>query len=301
MGYTLSEYSLAQLENEKAVAGKTEEEIYAKLKLDYIPPELRENLGEIDAAEKHTLPALISQADLQGDVHMHTVETDGRNTIEEMAEAARAHGYQYMAITDHSKNLAFANGLDDQRAVEHIKRIRAANANFEGIRIFAGIEVDILADGSLDLSDSVLEQMDLVIASVHSHFNQSSAEMTDRLLKAVQNPHTSFLGHPTGRLLLRRDAYPFDIDAVLKAAAQRKVAMELNAYPDRLDLCDRHLRLAKQYAVKIVINTDAHHTSHLDKIRYGILQARRAWLTKEDVLNTLPAKQFSEAMKHAWP
>src|SRR5271165_1753586 len=300
MGYTLNEYSLATLDGEKPVAGKTEEEIYAKLNLDYIPPELRENLGEIDAAEKHTLPALISQADLQGDVHMHTVETDGRNTIEEMAEAARAHGYQYMAITDHSKNLAFANGLDDQRAVEHIKRIRAANEQIDGIRIFAGIEVDILSDGTLDLSDSVLEQMDLVIASVHSHFNQSPTEMTERLLKAVENPNTSFLGHPTGRLLLRRDAYQFDVDAVLKAAAQRKVAMELNSYPDRLDLCDRHLRLAKQYGVKIVINTDSHHTSHLDKIRYGILQARRAWLTKEDVLNTLPAQKFGKAMKHTW-
>src|SRR5580692_7919489 len=298
MGYTLSEYSLARLDNEKVVAGKSEEEIYGKLKLHYIPPELRENLGEIDAAEKQALPVLISQADLQGDVHMHTVETDGRNTIEEMAEAAHEHGYKYMAITDHSKNLAFANGLDDKRAAEHVKRIRAANV--EGIRIFAGVEVDILADGTLDLSDSVLEQMDLVIASVHSHFNQSPSEMTDRLLKAVENPNTSFLGHPTGRLLLRRDAYQFDLDAVLKAAAQRKVAMELNAYPDRLDLCDRHLRLSKQYGVKIVINTDSHHTSHLDKIRYGVLQARRAWLTKDDVLNTLPTQQFSKAMKHAW-
>jgi DNA polymerase (family X) len=299
MGYTLSEYKLARLDNEKTVAGKTEEEIYAKLKLDYIPPELRENQGEIDAAEEHTLPVLIEQSDLQGDVHMHTVETDGRNTIEEMAEAAQSHGYKYMAITDHSKNLAFANGLDDKRAVEHIKRIRQANEKSAGIRIFAGIEVDILADGTLDLSDSVLEQMDLVIASVHSHFNQSAAEMTDRLLKAVGNPNTSFIGHPTGRLLLRRDAYQFDVDAVLKAAAQRKVAMELNAYPDRLDLCDRHLRLAKQHGVKIVINTDSHHTSHMDKIRYGVLQARRAWLTKQDVLNTLPADKFAKAMKRA--
>jgi DNA polymerase (family X) len=299
MGYTLSEYSLARLDNEKVVAAKTEEEIYAKLKLDYIPPELRENLGEIDAAEKHTLPHLITQTDLQGDLHMHTVETDGRNTIEEMAEAARAFGYKYMAITDHSKNLAFANGLDDKRAVAHIERIRAADTQIEGIRIFAGIEVDILADGTLDLSDFVLEQMDLVIASVHSHFNQSPQEMTDRLLKAVNNPNTSFLGHPTGRQLLRREAYQFDVDAVLKAAAQRKVAMELNSYPDRLDLCDRHLRLAKQYGVKIVINTDSHHTTHLDKIRYGILQARRAWLTKADVLNTLPVKEFVTAMKRA--
>jgi len=300
MGYTLSEYSLAQLETEKPVAGKTEEEIYAKLKLDYIPPEMRENLGEIDLAQTHSLPQLITQVDLQGDVHMHTVETDGKNTIEEMAEAAKARGYKYMAITDHSKNLAFANGLDDKRAVEHIRRIRAADDQIEGIRIFAGIEVDILGDGTLDLSDSVLEQMDIVIASVHSHFNQSPAEMTDRLLKAVENPNTSLLGHPTGRLLLRREGYAFDLDAVMKSAAQKKVAMELNAYPDRLDLCDRHLRLAKQHGVKIVINTDSHHTSHMEKIRFGILQARRAWLAKDDVLNTLPMEKFAQAMKHVW-
>jgi DNA polymerase (family X) len=300
MGYTLSEYSLAKLDTEEPVAGKTEQEIYAKLNLDYIPPELRENSGEIDAAEGHTLPALITQDDLQGDVHMHTVETDGRNTIEEMAAAAGERGYKYMAITDHSKNLAFANGLDDKRAVEHIKRIRTASEANGKIRIFAGVEVDILADGSLDLSDSVLEQMDLVIASVHSHFNQSPAEMTDRLLKAVNNPNVSLIGHPTGRLLLRRDAYAFDVDAVLKEAARKKVAMELNAYPDRLDLSDRHLRLAKQHGVKIVINTDSHHTSHMEKIRFGILQARRAWLTKDDVLNTLPLPKFAKAMKHSW-
>ena len=300
MGYTLSEYSLAKLDTEEPVAGRTEEEIYAKLNLDYIPPELRENLGELDAAETHTLPALISQSDLQGDVHMHTVETDGRNTIEEMAEEAKKRGYKYMAITDHSKNLAFANGLDDKRALEHIKRIRAVNDQIEGIRIFAGIEVDILADGTLDLSDSVLEQMDIVIASVHSHFNQTPAEMTDRLLKAVQNPNTSLIGHPTGRLLLRRDAYSFDMDAVLKEAARRKVAMELNAYPDRLDLSDRHLKQAKQHGVRIVINTDSHHTSHMEKIRFGVLQARRAWLTRDDVLNTLLVEKFAQAMKHGW-
>ena len=298
MGYTLSEYSLARLDDEKVVAAKTEEEIYAKLNLDFVPPELRENLGEIDAAAKHALPDLISQDDLLGDVHMHTVETDGRNTIEEMAEAAREYGYKYMAITDHSKNLAFANGLDDKRAVEHMQRIRAASDKIKGITILAGIEVDILEDGSLDLCDSVLEQMDIVIASVHSHFNQTSTQMTDRLLKAVSNPNTSVIGHPTGRLLLRREAYPFDVDAVLKLAAEKKVAMELNAYPDRLDLCDRHLRLAKQCGVKIVINTDSHHTSHLEKIRYGVLQARRAWLTKDDVLNTLNVEEFVKAIKH---
>jgi DNA polymerase (family 10) len=300
MGYTLNEYSLATLEGEKPVAGKTEEEIYAKLKLDYIPPEMRENLGEIDLAQNHALPQLITQTDLQGDVHMHTVETDGRNTIEEMAQAARERGYKYMAITDHSKNLAFANGLDDKRAVEHIARIRAAGNKFDGITIFAGIEVDILGDGELDLSDDVLAQMDIVIASVHSVFNQEPAKMTDRLLKAISNPNTSVIGHPTGRLLLRRDSYGFDMRAVLTAAAQHKVAMELNAYPDRLDLNDANLRQAKQHGVKIVINTDAHHTSHMDKIRFGVLQARRAWLTQDDVLNTLSKDKFAQAMKHAW-
>jgi len=300
MGFTLNEYSLAKLEDEKPVARKTEEEIYAKLKLDFIPPELRENLGEIEAAAGHTLPALIELSDIRGDVHMHTVETDGRNTIEEMAEAARERGYEYMAITDHSKNLAFANGLTDKRALAHIERIRAVEKKMKGIRIFTGIEVDILGDGSLDLSDSVLEQMDIVIASVHSQFSQDRATMTDRLLKAIANPNTSLIGHPTGRLLLRRDAYQFDLDAVLKAAAKHKVAMELNSYPDRLDLNDVHLRLARQHGVKIVINTDSHHTSHMEKLHYGVTQARRAWLTKDDVLNTLPGQEFARAMKHAW-
>ena len=300
MGYTLNEYSLATLEGEKPVAGKTEEEIYAKLKLDYIPPEMRENLGEIDLAQTHSLPQLITQKDIQGDVHMHTVETDGKNTIAEMAEAAKSRGYKYMAITDHSKNLAFANGLDDKRAVEHIQRIRDANKQIDGIKIFAGIEVDILADGDLDLSDDVLAQMDVVIASVHSVFNQESAKMTERLIRAIENANTSIIGHPTGRIQLRRDSYPFDMHAVLTAAAKHKVAMELNAYPDRLDLNDVNLRQAKQHGVKTVINTDAHHTSHMEKMQYGILQARRAWLTKDDVLNTLPADKFAKAMKHAW-
>src|SRR6202007_407337 len=229
-----------------------------------------------------------------------TVETDGKNTIEEMAEAAKARGYKYIAITDHSKNLAFANGLDDKRAVEHIQRIREANGKIDGITIFAGIEVDILADGDLDLSDEVLAQMDLVIASVHSVFNQEPAKLTDRLLHAISNPNTSIIGHPTGRIQLRRDSYAFDMHAVLAAAAQHKVAMELNAYPDRLDLNDANLRQAKQHGVKIVINTASHHTSHMEKIRYGILQARRAWLTKEDVLNSLPPPRFAKAMRHAW-
>jgi DNA polymerase (family 10) len=206
-----------------------------------------------------------------------------------------------MAITDHSKNLAFANGLDDKRAEQHIKKIRQANDAIEGITVFAGIEVDILADGELDLSDSVLEQMDLVIASVHSHFNQDQQQITDRLLRVIENPHTSLIGHPTGRMLLRREGYTFDYDKVFTAAAKAGVAMEHNAYPDRLDLRDQHLRMAKARGVKFVINTDAHHTSHMEKIRYGVLQLRRAWLTKADVLNTLPVEEFAKQMRRGKP
>jgi len=301
MGLTLNEYGLFRLEDNQRVAGATEDEIYGKLKLDCIPPEMRENCGEIELAAEHRLPKLITLGDIRGEVHMHTVETDGRCTIGEMAEAAKLRGYEYIAITDHSKNLAFANGLDDKRAVEHIARIRAANDQIEGITIMAGIEVDILADGELDLSDSVLEQMDVAVASVHSAFNQESQQMTDRLLRALENNNVSILGHPTGRLLLRRDAYHFDMDAVLRAALQNRIAMELNAYPDRLDLNDVHLRMARERGVKIVIDTDAHHTSHFEKIKYGILQARRAWLTAADVLNTLPEGEFRKAMKHHWP
>jgi DNA polymerase (family 10) len=301
MGYTLNEYGLFRLDNEERVASATEDEIYGALKLDCIPPELRESCGEIEAAAAHTLPNLITLQDIRGEVHMHTVETDGKCTIAEMADAAKARGYQYIAITDHSKNLAFANGLDDKRAVEHIARIRKANDEVSGITIMSGIEVDILAEGELDLSDEVLAQMDVVVASVHSAFNQEPEQMTDRLLRALDNKNVSILGHPTGRLLLRRDAYKFDMSAVLKSALKNQVAMELNAYPDRLDLNDVHLRMARERGVKIVINTDAHHTSHFEKLKYGILQARRAWLTPADVLNTLPEKEFRPAMKKHWP
>ena len=301
MGFTLNEYGLYRLKDNKWVAGKTEEELYHKLKLDWIAPELRENTGEIEAAEKHELPDLITLQDIRGEVHMHTVETDGKNTIEEMAEAAKLRGYKYIAITDHSKNLAMANGLDDKRALRHIARIKAANDQIEGITVMTGIEVDILGDGSLDLSDSVLEQMDVVVASVHSAFSQEREQMTDRLLRAISNKNVAILGHPTGRLQLRREAYQFDFEAVLKTAAEKQVAMELNAHPERLDLNDVHLRMARDRGVKIVINTDAHHTSHFEKIKYGILQARRAWLTAKDVLNTLPEKEFRRAMKHHWP
>ena len=296
-GFTLNEYGLFTLEDNQLAASATEEEIYGKLGLDWIPPELRENCGELEAAEKHALPQLVRLEDIRGEVHMHTVETDGRCTIEEMALAARERGYQYIAITEHSKNLAFANGLDEKRTVEHAQRLHRANEQIEGITILAGIEVDILADGALDLDDSALAQLDVVIASVHSAFNQEPAQMTERLLRAVENRYVTAIGHPTGRLLLRRDAYHFDLDAVLKAAAAGKVAMELNAYPDRLDLCDVHLRMARERGVKILINTDAHHTSHFEKLKYGVLQARRAWLTASDVLNTLPVDKLLAAIK----
>jgi len=297
-GYTLSEYALARVEDGSFVAGATEEEIYAALGLDWIPPELRENNGEIEAAEKHTLPCLIEQRDIRGDVHMHTVATDGRNTIREMADAALERGYEYIAITDHSKNLAMTNGLDDARALEHIKRIREVDAELEGrIRVFPGIEVDILGDGELDLSNEVLAQMDVVIASVHSLFNQPEAQMTERVLRAIENPYVRILGHPTGRLLLRREAFQIDIASVIRRASELGVAVEHNAYPDRLDLCDRDLRLARELGCKISINTDSHHTSHMEKMRYGIRQLRRAWLTKADVLNALSAKEFMAALR----
>jgi DNA polymerase (family 10) len=289
MGYTLSEWALARLDDNATVAAATEEEIYTALGMDWMPPEMRENLGEIEAAARHQLPRLIEAADIKGDVHMHTTATDGRNSIREMAEAALAKGYQYVAITDHSKNLAMTNGLDEKRALEHIRRIREVDEQMEGrIRVFTGIEVDILADGALDLDDEVLAQMDVVIASVHSRFDQSREEMTARMLRAIENPCTRILGHPTGRLLLRREAYALDIGAVLRRAAELGVAVEHNASPLRADLSDLHLRRAHELGCKIVVDTDAHATEELDQMRYGITQLRRAWLAAGDVLNALP-------------
>ncbi len=297
-GYTLSEYALARIDDGTEVAAATEEEIYRALELDWIPPELRENNGEIDAAAAHTLPRLIEQQDIRGDVHMHTVATDGRSTILEMAEAAAARGYQYIAITDHSQNLAMASGLDEARAMEHIRAIRQVDADMAGrIRVLPGIEVDILPDGSLDLADEVLAEMDVVIGSVHSAFSQSRTEMTDRLLRAIENPYLRILGHLTGRLLLRREPYDLDLQAVLQRAGELGVAVEHNADPNRLDLCDRDLRLAKEQGCKITINTDAHSTAALDKMRYGIRQLRRAWLTPEDVLNTRDTASFLAALR----
>jgi DNA polymerase (family X) len=295
-GLTLNEYALLRVEDNVIVAAATEAEIYNALDLDYIPPELRENSGELEAAANHTLPHLITLADIRGDLHMHTEATDGRDTIRQMAEAALARGLAYIAITDHSKNLAMTNGLDDKRALAHIKQIRKIDAELQvelkgKIRVLPGIEVDILADGSLDLDDSTLAQMDIVVASVHSHFNQPVEEMTARVLRALENPYVRILGHPTGRKILSREAYAINIDAILKQAAKLGVAVEHNASPARSDLNDLHLRLAKQHGCKIVVDTDAHATEELDQMRYGITQLRRAWLTPTDILNTEPTAE----------
>jgi DNA polymerase (family 10) len=295
-GLTLSEYALLRLEDNKIIAAASEEEIYNALDLDYIPPELRENCGELEAAAAHTLPILITLDDIRGDLHMHTEATDGRDTIRQMAEAALARGLAYIAITDHSKNLAMTNGLDDARALAHIRRIREVDAQLqqemEGrIRILPGIEVDILAEGQLDLDDSTLAQMDIVVASVHSRFDQPIEQMTDRILRALENSHTRILGHPTGRKVLKRDAYAVHMDQILKRAAELGVAVEHNASPARADLNDLNLRLAKQHNCKIVVDTDAHATEELDQMKFGITQLRRAWLTKEDILNTQPTAE----------
>ncbi|PYU30097.1 MAG: DNA polymerase/3'-5' exonuclease PolX [Acidobacteria bacterium] len=295
MGYTLNEYALATLKEERRVAGASEEEVYAKLKLDFIPPELRENCGEIEAAEQHRLPRLIEQSDLHGDLQMHTTASDGRHSIEEMARAARKMGYEYIAITDHSKAVTVANGMDEARTREHMREIRTAKV--DGIRVLAGIEVDILKDGRLDLPDEVLAELDIVVASIHSFMNLDRAAITERMLAAIENPYVQIIGHPTGRILLRRDAMAYDMERILDAARRRGVAMECNAAPDRLDLKDAYLRMAKERGVRVVISTDAHSIANLQLMRYGVQMARRGWIEKKDVLNALPLEQMLAALR----
>jgi len=289
MGWTLNEYGLFEAESERLLAGRTEEEIYEKLGLAWIPPELRENQGELEASEQGNLPKLVELGDIRGDLHMHTTETDGRATLEEMAEAARERGLEYIAITDHSKSLAMANGLDETRAVAFAKKVREVNQRGLGVRIFSGLECDIKRDGGMDLVDDALAELDMVVASVHSYMNMDSAEMTDRLLRALECPYVKVLGHPTGRVLLHRDGYPFDFERVAEAAARRGVALEINASPERLDLHAPLLRAAKARGARFVISTDAHHPKHLANMRYGVITARRGWLEKADIVNTLPA------------
>jgi DNA polymerase (family 10) len=297
MGWTLNEYALTTLKGGKVIARETEKEIYSRLKLEYIEPELREMTGEIEAAEKNKLPKLVQLEDIRGDLQMHTTASDGRNTIEDMGAAAKKLDYEYIALTDHSKAVTVANGMDEKRTLEQIKKIRAAQEHVPGIRLLAGIEVDILKSGSLDLDNEVLAQLDVVVASVHSYMNLESAEMTDRLLAAIENPYTQIIAHPTGRLVLRRDAFAYDMERILDAAKKQDVAMECNAYPDRLDLKDVNLRMARERGVKIVISTDSHTTGNLLYMKYGVMTARRGWLEKKDVINTLPVDQFLAALR----
>ena len=298
LGLTLNEYGLFRLEDERRVAGETEEGIYEKLGLAWIAPELRENCGEIEAALEGRLPKLIELADIRGDLHMHTLETDGRATLEEMAGAARALGYEYIAITDHSKALAMANGLDEKRAVEFAKKVRQLNKDGLGIRIFSGLECDIRKDGEMDLAEDALAELDMVVASVHSHMNLEASEMTDRLMRALQSPNVRVLGHPTGRMLLNRDAYPFDFERVAAEAARRNVYLEINGSAERLDLSSALVRTARGLGAKFAINTDSHQTRHLKpNMQYGVITARRGWLEASDVLNALPLKQFTEAIR----
>jgi DNA polymerase (family X) len=299
---TLNEYGLFRLDDETRVAGETEEGIYEALGLAYIDPALRENRGEIAAAEARTLPHLISVSDLRGDVHMHTSETDGKDDIETMAIAAREAGLAYIAITDHSKALAMANGLDEARALAHAARIREIGARIDGITVLAGIECDIRADGTMDLAEDCLAQLDIVIASVHSAFNLEPAAMTDRILRAIACPYVDILGHPTGRMIIRREPYQMDFEAIVAAAAKAGVALEINSLPDRLDLNDVNARLAKQRGAKIVINSDAHSRNALGVTRWGISMARRAWLEPADVMNTRGVEEFRRSLRrHASP
>jgi DNA polymerase (family 10) len=297
LGFKLNEYGLFRTEDNARVAGATEEEIYHALGLDWVPPELREMHGEIEAAARHGLPRLIERADLRGDLHMHTTESDGKDSIAAMAEAARDAGLEYIAITDHSKALAMANGLDERRALEHAARVRALDGRIGGVRLLAGIECDIRADGSLDLADDCLAALDFVVASVHSGFNMDRQQMTDRLLRAVEHPFVHVLGHPTGRQILRREPYAFDVDAVVSAAARTGVALEINSQVYRLDLNDVHARLARERGARLVISSDAHSRAGFGVLRWGVLVARRAWLTPDHVLNTRSFDDFRAALR----
>jgi DNA polymerase (family X) len=296
-GLKLNEYGLFRTLDDTRVGGANEDEIYRALGLALVPPELRENRGEIAAAEAGTLPRLIELQDLKGDLHVHTTTTDGRDDLESMVDAARAAGLSYIAITDHSKAIAMSNGLDERRALEQARRIRELSAQLDGFTVLAGIECDILADGSLDLSEDCLAELDLVIASAHSHFGQSEAQMTERLLRAMESPVVDVIGHPTGRLILRREPYRIDLERVVDEAARHGVSLEINSQIDRLDLSDPHARLARDRGVKLVINTDAHSRAAFGTLRWGVTVARRAWLEARDVLNTLPIEAFRASLR----
>ncbi|GAB4466555.1 MAG: DNA polymerase/3'-5' exonuclease PolX [Burkholderiaceae bacterium] len=285
-GLKLNEYGL--FKDKCAIAGESEEEVYSALGLPWIAPELREDRGEVEAAKKRALPTLVERADLRGDLHAHTKWSDGTATIEEMAQAAREHGLEYLAISEHSRRLTVAHGLDPVRLAKQRDEIERIDAKLTGVRLLAGIEVDVLADGTLDLPDAALAPLDVVIAAVHSKFDLPRAKQTARILAALDNPHVKILAHPIGRLIDQREPYDIDMLAVIRKCRARGVALEVNAHPQRLDLTDLHCRMAKDEGALVAINSDAHSVHEFDNLVYGVGQARRGWLEKADVLNTRP-------------
>lgn len=296
-GLKLNEYGLFRLSDDARVAGSTETEIYEALDLPCIPAELRENRGEIAAADDGELPHLIERQDIKGDLHSHTNATDGRADIETMARAAQAAGLEYLAVTDHSQALAMANGLNEERALAHARAIREVSQRLEGITLLAGIECDIRPDGKLDLAEDCLAQLDLVIASVHSAFGQEEEQMTDRILRALESPFVDIVGHPTGRLLLRRESYQVNVERLIDAASAQRVALEINCQIDRLDLSDVNARLARERGVDLTISTDAHSPESFALLRWGLLVARRAWAGPDAVLNTLPLAELKTRLR----
>ncbi|MFW9886440.1 MAG: PHP domain-containing protein, partial [Candidatus Thorarchaeota archaeon] len=295
MGLRLNEYGLYK--GKKQIAGADEEGIYAALGLAYVPPELREDRGEIEAAQEGKLPTLIRLKDIRGDLHSHTDQSDGKNTIDEMLTAA-AKKYEYYCVSDHTQSLTIANGMDESRLLKRIDEIDDLNASGRWkMRILKGAEVDILADGSLDIEDSVLSQLDVVTVSIHSRMKDDRKKMTERVCHALENKHIHILGHPSGRLLLKRPEFEIDLEAVFETAKQHNVVMELNAHPQRLDLNAGNLRAATKMGLKVAINTDAHYIHELDYMQFGVFQARRGWLTKKDVVNSYSLSKLMKAIK----
>ncbi len=293
MGLSLSEYGITDIKTGKLEKFATEEAFYKRQGLDYIPPEIREGQHEIELAEKGALPRLLEVSDIKGDLHIHTDWSDGNASLEEMAKAAQAKGYQYIGITDHSIGLGIARGLDAERIHRQIQEIKDLNRKLSGIHIFTGMEVDIKANGTLDIPDEILAELDIVLASVHSSMNQSEEQMTHRIIAAIENPNVDIIAHPTGRLLGEREPVAVNMEAIFKAAAKNDAAMEISAMPSRLDLKDTHIYQAREMGVKLVINTDAHRIEHLDFMRFGVSTARRGWCEAKDILNTLPLKKFA--------
>jgi DNA polymerase (family 10) len=292
--YKLNEYGL--FKEKKRVAGKTEAEVYQKLGFTYIAPELRENRGELEAAKKNKLPKLVKLKDIKGDLHTHTKSTDGKNTIEEMAKAAKKIGYKYLAITDHTKNVTVAGGLDEKDFKKQIKDIDRVNKKIKGITILKGAEVDILKDGSLDLDNQVLKKIDVVICAIHYNRNLSKSKQTKRVLKAMDNPYFQIFAHPSGRLINERKPYEIDLEKVMQKAKKKNIILELNAHPQRLDLNDADAKRAKELGLKLSIQTDAHTIDDLQFMEYGLGQARRGWLEKEDVVNTYSLTKLKKVL-----